>query len=117
MRQVLGAVLRSIARPIDIAARYGGEELALVLPNTSKTAAAGVAEKIRRAVCAKPMTFGAVSVPLTVSIGVAGIEHRLPFKEVAHFVKAADLAVYAAKHLGRNCVKIFSAAKPEANAA
>jgi PleD family two-component response regulator len=52
-----------------------------------------------------------------VSIGVAAVEHRLPFKEVTHFVKAADLAVYAAKHLGRNCVKVFSAAKPESHAA
>ncbi|HEV8291046.1 MAG TPA: GGDEF domain-containing protein [Tepidisphaeraceae bacterium] len=115
--KVLGQVLRSVARPTDIAARYGGEELALVLPNTPKTIAAGVAEKIRRAVCAKPMIFGSVSVPVSVSIGVAAIEHRLPFKEVAHFVKAADLAVYAAKHLGRNCVKIFSAPKPDLNAA
>jgi len=56
-------------------------------------------------------------VPVRVSIGVAGIEHRMPFKDVGHFVKAADLAVYAAKQLGRNCVKVFSAGKPEANAA
>jgi diguanylate cyclase (GGDEF)-like protein len=115
--KVLGQVLRSIARAGDMAARYGGEELALVLPNTSKTVAAGFAEKIRRAVSAKPMTFGNVSVPVTVSIGVAAMEHRVPFKEVVHFVKAADLAVYAAKHLGRNCVKVFSAAKPDINAA
>jgi len=54
---------------------------------------------------------------VTVSIGVASMEHRLPFKEIVHFVKAADLAVYAAKHLGRNCVKVFSAGKPETNAA
>ena len=83
----------------------------------SKVAAAAVAERIRKAVAAKPMVFGNVSVPVAVSIGVAAIEHRMPFKEVAHFVKAADLAVYAAKHLGRNCVKIFSAGKPESNAA
>jgi diguanylate cyclase (GGDEF)-like protein len=115
--KVLGQVLRSIARPIDLAARYGGEELALVLPGTPKTAAAAVAEKIRRAVCAKPMLCSGVSVPVTVSIGVAGMEHRVPFKEITQFVKAADLAVYAAKHLGRNCVKIFSAPKPDINAA
>jgi diguanylate cyclase (GGDEF)-like protein len=115
--KVLGQVLKSVARPGDIAARYGGEELALVLPDTPKALAAGFAEKIRRAVSAKPMTFGSVSVPVTVSIGVAGMEHRMPFKEVMHFVKAADLAVYAAKHLGRNCVKVFSTGKPESNAA
>ena len=115
--KVLGQVLRTVARPMDMAARYGGEELALIMPNTPKAAAAAVAEKIRRAVSTKPMVFGTVSVPVTVSIGVASMEHRLPFKEITHFVKAADLAVYAAKHLGRNCVKVFSAGKPEANAA
>jgi diguanylate cyclase (GGDEF)-like protein len=115
--KLLGQVLRSIARPVDMAARYGGEELAIVLPGMARTAAAAVAEKIRRAVCAKPMLFGQVSVPVTVSIGVAGMEHRMPFKEATQFVKAADLAVYAAKHLGRNCVKIFSAPKPDVNAA
>jgi len=115
--KTLGQILRAAAGPNDMAARYGGEELALVMPNISKLAAAAVAEKIRRAVCGKPMVFGNVSVPVSVSIGVAAVEHRLPFKEVGHFVKAADLAVYAAKHLGRNCVKIFTAAKPESNAA
>src|SRR5258706_4680083 len=115
--KTLGQILRASARPIDMAARYGGEELALVMPNMNKMAAAAVAEKIRRAVCTKPMVFGNVSVPVSVSAGVAAVEHRLPFKEVGHFVKAADLAVYAAKHLGRNCVKVFSAGKPETNAA
>jgi diguanylate cyclase (GGDEF)-like protein len=115
--KTLGQILKSAAGPADMAARYGGEELALVLPNTTKLNAAATAEKIRRAVCAKPMVFGNVSVPVSVSIGVAAIEQRLPFKEVAHFVKAADLAVYAAKHLGRNCVKVFNAGKPESNAA
>ena len=115
--KTLGHILRSAAGPNDMAARYGGEELALIMPNMTKLNAAAAAEKIRRAVCTKPMVFGNVSVPVSVSIGVAAIEHRLPFKEVVHFVKAADLAVYAAKHLGRNCVKVFSAGKPEINAA
>jgi diguanylate cyclase (GGDEF)-like protein len=115
--RALGNLLRKTARAEDLAARYGGEELALVLPNTSKAAAAAIAEKFRRLVAAKPLMCGNVAVTVTVSVGVAGIEHRLPFKEVAHLIKAADLAVYAAKHLGRNCVKIFSPAKPEASAA
>jgi diguanylate cyclase (GGDEF)-like protein len=115
--KTLGQLLKNAARPADTAARYGGEELALIMPNTPKAAAAATAEKIRRAVCAKPMVFGNTTVPLTISIGVACVEKGLPFKEVTHFVKAADLAVYAAKHLGRNCVKVFAAAKSEASAA
>ncbi len=45
---------------------------------------------------------------MTVSVGVATLEAESPLKQAAHLLKAADLAVYAAKHGGRNCVKVFS---------
>jgi PleD family two-component response regulator len=46
---------------------------------------------------------------VTVSIGVAVLEPpNTPFRAPAHLLKAADLAVYAAKHGGRNCVKVFA---------
>ena len=58
--------------------------------------------------------------PVTVSIGVASYEPRTPpwgrpMRSPAHLVKAADLATYAAKHAGRNCVAVFNvsaAARP-----
>ncbi len=104
----VGKLLRSAARQQDMAARYGGEELALVLPNTTRATAAVVAETICRAIAAKPVPCRTVTVPVTGSIGVATAEPAGPLKTVAHLVKAADLAVYAAKHSGRNCVRVFA---------
>jgi len=109
--QVLKAVarlLRSAARGTDLAARYGGEELALVLPGTAKAIAASIAETIRRTVAAKPVACETMALAVTVSIGVATFEPGGALKQAPHLLKAADLAVYAAKHGGRNCVKVFT---------
>jgi len=106
----LGKLLRSAARAQDVAARYGGEELCLVLVGTPKIVAANVAESIRRAIAAQPIVAGTEQLAVTASIGVACYEPPSAFKEVAHLLKAADLAVYAAKHAGRNCVRLFSLA-------
>ena len=91
-------------------ARYGGEEMALVLPNASRAQATGIAEQVRRTIAARVVTVAAKQIPMTASIGVALYEPGCPFREVQHLFKAADLAVYAAKHAGRNCVKVFSLA-------
>ena len=112
----LGKLLKSAARSQDVAARYGGEELCLVLVNTSKIVAATVAESIRRAIAAQPITAGTEQLPVTASIGVACYETGSPFKEVSHLLKASDLAVYAAKHAGRNCVRLFALAATAAAA-
>ena len=106
----------SAARAQDLAARYGGEELALVLPGTSKATAAAIAESIRRAIAARPVNVGATNLPITASIGVACLETGSPFREPAHLLKAADLAVYNAKRSGRNCVRVFSLAPKAAPA-
>lgn len=104
----LGKLLRSAARPQDLAARYGGEEMALILPDTSRAVGAAIAETVRRAVASQPISVGKGSIPITVSIGVATLESSGKLAQPEHLFKAADLAVYAAKHGGRNCVKIFS---------
>jgi two-component system, cell cycle response regulator len=105
----LGKILKSSGRPQDLAARYGGEELVLVLPCTPRAVGSAVAETIRRAVAAQPMSCGNQKIPVTVSIGVATIEPGSPLQEPAQLLKAADMATYAAKHGGRNCVKVFAA--------
>ncbi len=116
--RVLGKLLSSAARAQDMAARYGGEEMCLVLPGTSRATAAAIAESIRRAICARPIPVGNnASLPVTASIGVSALEPGMPFKEPAHLLKAADMALYAAKRGGRNCVRVFSLPKPAASAA
>ena len=114
--KALGQLLGSAARAQDLSARYGGEELVLVLPGTTRATAAAIAESIRRAIAARPVAIGPTSISITASIGVACLEPGSPFREQAHLLKAADLAVYNAKRSGRNCVRVFSlpAQKPAA---
>ncbi|HEY1685103.1 MAG TPA: GGDEF domain-containing protein [Tepidisphaeraceae bacterium] len=111
----VGKILHTAARAHDLACRYGGEEMALILPDTPRTSATAIAETIRRAIAAKPVSIGPnKTLPVTASIGVATFEPGCPLKEPQHLIKAADLSLYAAKKSGRNCVRVFSppAAKP-----
>ena len=104
----LGKLLRSAAREKDLPARYGGEELVLILPDTPRSIGSAIAETIRLAVAKQPIACGNQSVPVTISVGVATYEPNCPITDPSHLLKAADMAVYAAKHSGRNCVRIFS---------
>lgn len=112
--RAIGRLLKSATRAQDLAARYGGEEMILVMPGTGRATAAAVAESIRRTLAARPIACEGASLPVTVSIGVATRESGGPFREPGHLLKAADLAVYAAKHGGRNCVKVFALKAPAA---
>ncbi len=114
--KVLGRLLLGTARTHDLAARYGGEELVLVLPGTTRATAGAIAETVRRTIAARPINCENVKVAVTVSVGVAVLEPGVPFRNPGQLVKAADMAVYAAKHGGRNCVRVFSP-KPAAKAA
>jgi diguanylate cyclase (GGDEF)-like protein/putative nucleotidyltransferase with HDIG domain len=103
------AVLKGIAeifmgqlRDYDVAARFGGEEFAILLPETTPEQAIEIAERIRRAVADKRFEVETSSEPIraTVSLGVAGYpKHGADANELVH---QADLAVYRAKLQGRN---------------
>lgn len=112
--QTVGMLLESAARPSDLAARYGEDQLALVLPGTTRATAAAIAESIRRAIGAKPLSCGSVNVPVTASVGVACFEQGGLLRDAAHLLKATRLALDAARQAGRNCVRIFA---PKANLA
>ncbi|ABE38106.1 diguanylate cyclase [Rhodopseudomonas palustris BisB5] len=88
----------SVQRAGDCAARFGGEEFAVLLPGGSATAAQGVAETIRNKVAHWSVGQGDV----TVSIGVASMTPA-PGQHWPVLFEAADKALYAAKDLGRNC--------------
>jgi diguanylate cyclase (GGDEF)-like protein len=110
--KALAKMVSASAREGDMAARYGGEEMVLVLPGATPQAAAGLAEVVRNAIAARPIDcVNNLSQPITASVGVAVLEAGTPFKEPAHLLKAADLALYAAKNAGRNCVKVFALPK------
>jgi diguanylate cyclase (GGDEF)-like protein/putative nucleotidyltransferase with HDIG domain len=104
---VLGGIadiFRTQLRPYDVAARFGGEEFAILLPETTSDTALEIAERIRRAVAEHLFEVETSSDPIraTVSLGVAGYP-----KEGAdpnELIHQADLAVYRAKLQGRNRV-------------
>jgi|SoimicmetaTmtHAB_FD_contig_123_1605_length_2057_multi_3_in_1_out_0_2 diguanylate cyclase (GGDEF)-like protein len=90
---------------LDLAARYGGEELVLLLPGRDHAAAHAIAERLRREVeaAAMPHPTSTVAPHVTVSVGVGAIRpdaESLP----ETLVDAADRALYVAKSRGRNCV-------------
>jgi diguanylate cyclase (GGDEF)-like protein len=98
----VAAVLRKGLRAGDTAFRYGGEELALLLPDTGLPTAARTAERQRLAVQAAPFRGDkGQPVPVTLSLGIAEYEQGLTAEA---FIARADKALYACKENGRNCV-------------
>lgn len=95
--QQVASVLLAQARPYDQVARYGGEELTLILPDTGRGAGVAVAERIRLAI----EGFAWQLRPITVSIGVAVANNA---ETGAGLLERADRALYQAKRTGRNCV-------------
>jgi diguanylate cyclase (GGDEF)-like protein len=98
-------------RSMDTAARFGGDELAIVLPGASVAEAVKLAERIREDVAATPVSLNAqVQRVLTLSVGVAALSptrHETDLKALADRLLAdADAALYRAKALGRNRVQI-----------
>lgn len=95
--QRVARLLSEIKRPIDMAARVGGEEFALTVPDGARKEGFTLAERARRAVQEE---FAADAVPLTISFGVAIYpEHG---ETAAALLHAADEALYMAKERGRN---------------
>jgi diguanylate cyclase (GGDEF)-like protein len=101
----VGTALRSAVREIDVVCRYGGEEFAVVLPETDAEGAFVVAEKVREAVAAHSFSDGQGNrgVRVTVSIGLATFPSAAADRE--ELLRQADDALYQAKHLGRDRVR------------
>lgn len=109
-------VLREVAsrfraelRGTDILCRFGGEEFALALPDTSLNDAADLAERLRLALCSKPFSYAGQRLGGTASFGLAAA----PCSEVGldELLKAADDAMYRAKRQGRDRVCMASGTK------
>jgi two-component system cell cycle response regulator len=97
--------LKRSIRGIDLACRYGGEEFVIVMPETDMAVAAMVAERLRRRIAAEPFAItqeGAQTIPVTISIGIAGLRGK--DDSAASLLKRADQALYRAKRDGRNRV-------------
>ena len=104
-------IIKETAREIDMPGRYGGEEFIGLLPGTDEEAAAHVAERVRQAVEAHVYRDGATEVRMTVSCGVASFPGD-GIDSPESLLKAADEALYQAKHGGRNQVIRASQVSP-----
>ena len=87
-------------RSVDTLARFGGEEFAVLLPNTTVGEACRLADRLRQSIAESPMALDAETGSVTVSVGVSAVRAADP--EVESVIKRADDALYAAKRAGRN---------------
>ena len=98
----VGAVLRSVLRARDFAGRNGGEEFAVLLPDTEVPAALEIAERVRAAVA--EISVAGTDVSVTASIGVVGFPDHATSLDRLEWL--ADAALYLAKRQGRNRVEL-----------
>lgn len=101
----LGDLILSIIRHEDTFCRYGGEEFALLLPETGIVGAADIANRIREKIELAAFEYDNVVFDVTVSGGVAEA-NITNIVEPEDLVRAADKQLYAAKNAGRNCIKV-----------
>ena len=109
--QIGDEAIRTVANMInnecrtgDVIARYGGEELAVILPETGVANANALAERICQAIAEFPVMISPKeAIPITVSIGTATVPDNA--HSARDLVTCADLAMYEAKRSGRNCVR------------
>jgi diguanylate cyclase (GGDEF)-like protein len=100
-------VIRRCARETDIVARFGGDEFAVILPDTGSEGAMAVAERVRERIFAhRFLVEDGLEIHLTSSIGVAALPDVAASAE--ELVKAADTAMYRVKDAGKNGVRLAS---------
>ncbi|MBN1170699.1 MAG: diguanylate cyclase [Micromonosporaceae bacterium] len=96
--------LSATLRESDIVGRYGGEEFAVLLPETTEDMALVAAHRMRREISAEPIATRAGELPITVSVGLAFPDK--PSSQLSDLLRAADKALYVAKRNGRNQVVV-----------
>jgi diguanylate cyclase (GGDEF)-like protein/PAS domain S-box-containing protein len=105
LKLVAAALRAGLRRPADIAARYGGEEMALILPETDQQGAWELAEQLRQAVRALALAHACSDKTIvTVSLGVATLDPGAGTEAAMELVRRADAALYIAKDAGRDRV-------------
>ncbi len=100
-------IIKNSIRKTDYAARYGGEEIAVILPETELNSAKIPLERIRKKIEDYDFKIEDISVKVTVSVGIASILEKSENHE--ELMNNADKALYKAKQTGRNKVEVYQA--------
>ncbi len=105
---LIGIVERccSVIRRVDILGRYGGDEFAILLPETDERLAKEIAERIRSVVFESPIATDAGPVTVSVSMGIA--QSNVETTELETLLNRADKALYQSKQDGRNKITVFT---------
>jgi len=96
-------LLQNSIRKCDVACRYGGEEFAVIMPNTPLANARVFCERLRQKIEKTTVRYDSIKIQFTVSIGLAEYCYDID-NSIAHLIKRADDGLYAAKQQGRNRV-------------
>jgi diguanylate cyclase len=108
--RLIGGLLDAQTRAVDFVGRYGGDEFALILPETPIENAVKVAQRIQTAL-AEVTVSDQPDFRMTVSIGVSELSPLVP--SAREWMSRADRALYEAKSSGRNCIRVFERDIPE----
>jgi len=104
----IARVVEAAVRPSDIVARYGGEEFAVILPETNEAGMRVFAERLRRSIEGVSTVVDNQHITVTVSAGGATFSPDKPQTSKQMMIDAADRALYASKHNGRNQVNVLN---------
>jgi len=99
----LAEMLRGEVRTTDIVCRYGGEEFAIIFPETHLNLAVKVADRIREEIAHSPLRLVDGEIDLTVSMG-ASVYMKTSVLDIDDFIDSVDKYLYEAKQSGRNCI-------------
>ena len=101
----VGRVISGCTRKVDVSARYGGDEFAIILPSTGKAGALRVADKIIDNLRRVPLKLKGATLDITLSVGAVTYPNDASDKE--SLIEKADRALYASKEEGKNKVTHF----------
>ena len=99
----VAAILKHQFRPRDVLVRFGGDEFAILLPEVAEELGVTIADRVRQTVCGDTGdgSDSLIQIPIKISMGIA--EHKKG-DSLSSLIRAADAALYRAKHAGRNAV-------------
>ena len=108
--KTISNIIQNIVRKQDPCIRYGGDEMLIIYPKVTESRAKSSVERIRQQIVATPWHRIAQGLRVSASFGVAEYRHS---ETIDQWIHRADMAAYAAKDSGRNCVRTYSSMSQE----